>query len=79
MWSLLVGVCLAKPQMATQSPPVDKAFTGVMSRLDDTVARGAMRAYLDACREKDYVGAAHYLDLRRFFEPERCSVGSAAE
>jgi MscS family membrane protein len=47
-----------------------------LSRLGPGVPRGAVREYLEACREGDFARAARRLDLRSIAEPDRDELGA---
>jgi MscS family membrane protein len=67
---LLALICLVAPVLlvADDEPPATDPGSGTpaagaapVGPHDDSVPRGAVRAYLDACREGDYAEAARYL------------------
>ncbi len=71
-----VGSALAQTEDATpdSAPTPLESVEGAHGH-DPRVPAGAVRAYIDACREGDYAGAAAYLSLRSIPENQRAAVG----
>ena len=71
--ALPLGAALAQQETAGATPPQS---TTTRVTYDPTIPVGAVRSYIDACREGDYERAAERLDLSAIPEQQRASAGA---